>query len=168
MTQVLIEQFDDDRTELARPYWRPLLELVGDLAAWFAWRDDFRLEDGRVVHEYQHLPSGKPVFLGLDGQAYEFLPSAALELATLAYSPITRVQAIDEAFLGYRGLRCLSRAERDDLERRIDLALDHAEQGRPMCAETAAREMRELYAAEYGDLTGPVSTTSPLSIVARS
>jgi hypothetical protein len=55
-------------TESAHPYWRPLLDLVGDeLVADFMWMLEILLEDDSMLHGYKHIPSRRYLHLHEDG-----------------------------------------------------------------------------------------------------
>ena len=54
-------------TEL--PYWRPLIDLVGDeLVADFMWMREILLEDDSMLHAYKHIDCRRYLHLHEDGR----------------------------------------------------------------------------------------------------
>lgn len=88
-----------------RPEWKPLLELVGDLSAWFMWMGEIELEDGTSVHSYKHRSTRRYAHIGVDGQAYDYVPPRDFSIGERGrYRPTTRVEAIEEAFFRWEDL----------------------------------------------------------------
>lgn len=79
--------------------WAPLLALVGDqLAGWFMWMGEIRLDDGTAIHAFKHRDLRRYCHLAEDGRAFEFVSPTLETDAPGSYRQITRVEAIDEAF----------------------------------------------------------------------
>lgn len=85
-------------TQLDRPNWKPLEELLGfDLADWFMWTHELELADGTAVHAYKHQATRHYFHLGEDGRTFAYTRSGEYEV-------IGREEAIDEAFDGWKSL----------------------------------------------------------------
>lgn len=84
------------------PEWRPLMELVGELASWFMWMGEVRLDDGTALHAYKHVETRRYAHIAPDGRAFLYVPPARLDAADAGtYREISREAAIDEAFDGW-------------------------------------------------------------------
>ncbi len=84
------------------PEWQPLMELVGDLATWFMWMGELRLDDGTRLHAYKHRETRRYIHVSPDGRTFQYVPPARLEDDDDgAYRPISRTAAIEEGFLDW-------------------------------------------------------------------
>lgn len=54
------------------PVWGPLEAVVGDLAGWFMWMYEVRLDSGHAVHVYKHCATRGYIHLDDDGRAYAY------------------------------------------------------------------------------------------------
>lgn len=81
------------------------MELVGELTAWFMWMGELELEDGTSVHSYKHRSTRRYAHLGVDGQAYDYVPPRDFSVGERGrYRPTTRIEAIEEVFFRWEDL----------------------------------------------------------------
>jgi len=84
----VVVQFD-------QPYWRPLeIALGADMAGWFMWMHEIRLEDGTRVDAYKHRATRHYLHLAGDGQALAYG-------ADDTYRAVGLAPAIVRAFVGW-------------------------------------------------------------------
>lgn len=85
------------------PEWQPLMELVGDLASWFMWMGELRLDDGTRLHAYKHSETRRYAHIASDGRTFLYVPPArgAGDADEGSYREISREAAIDEAFFDW-------------------------------------------------------------------
>jgi hypothetical protein len=82
-----------------RPYWQPLLDLVGEfLIGDFMWMGQIELEGGIVIHAYKHSATRRYLRLHEDG-GRAFVATGAVQ-----YREIPPRAAIDDVFLCWEDL----------------------------------------------------------------
>lgn len=77
------------------PSWSALLTLLGDqLAGWFMWTHELRLEDGTRVDAFKHGATRRYIHVAPDLRAFKCCSDGR-------YIQVELVPAIREAFLGW-------------------------------------------------------------------
>lgn len=126
------------------PEWQPLMELVGDLASGFMWMGELRLDDGTRLHAYKHRETRRYVHASADGRTFRYVPPPRLDSDDDgAYRPISRTDAIDDAFDDWESFHEGDEAFLADLERVAQVrAIAASGELAPFPAEHLARQRR--------------------------
>lgn len=126
------------------PEWQPLMELVGELATWFMWMGELRLDDGTRLHAYKHAETRRYAHIAADGRTFRYLPPARLDDPDDgAYREISRATAIDEAFLDWSSFHENDWSFADEVQRLSEVrALAVAGELAPYPPEFLARQRR--------------------------
>lgn len=80
-------------TRRTEPVWGPLDDLLGDqLASWFMWMGEVKLDDGTLVQMYKHTWTRRYIHLSDTGLAFEYRSPDA-------YEPVSTLDSASSALL---------------------------------------------------------------------
>lgn len=100
----VVVQFD-------QPSWRPLEVALGkDMAGWFMWLHEVRLEDGTRVDAYKHKTTRRCLHLAADGQALAYGADDTYRAVGLAPAIVRAFDGWERSSPPARHLRALKRA----------------------------------------------------------
>lgn len=98
------------------PDWEPLLALLGEeLASWCTWMGSLELDDGALVHRYQHVVTRRYLHLAKDGRAFAFDWDGTPSGSGAAYEQITRAAAIRALLITWPQLGSYERGKHEPL-----------------------------------------------------
>lgn len=134
------------------PNWAPILALVGkELTGWFMWMGELRLADGTAVHAFKHRDTRRYCHLAEDGRAYDYqCPPLLRDDDRGSYQPISRLEAIDEAFRNW-SMAYLSIGEVAETTAWVNHARVLAGRGEAFDVDPAELELQRRFEEERRD-----------------